>query len=44
MTVTTEDGDRQNLFAIEPPMTVMDITETHNERAEKLNADAWRQA
>ena len=37
MTVTTEDGNRQNLFAKEPPMTVMDITETHNERAEKLN-------
>ena len=37
MTVTTEDGNRQNLFAIEPTMTVMDITETHNEKAEKLN-------
>ena len=35
-----EDGDRQNLYAIEPPMmdmTVMEVTETHNEKAEKLN-------
>jgi hypothetical protein len=37
LTVTTEDGDRQNLFAIEPEMYAMDITETHNEKAEKLN-------
>lgn len=37
MTVTTEDGGRQNLFAKEPPMEIMDITETHNERAERLN-------
>ena len=37
MTVTTEDGDRQNLFAIEPPIEIMDVTETHNEKAEKLN-------
>ena len=37
MTVTTEDGGRQNLFAKEPPMTIMEVTETHNEKAEKLN-------
>ena len=37
MTVTTEDGGRQNLFAKEPPIEIMDITETHNEKAEKLN-------
>ena len=37
MTVTTEDGGRQNLFAKEPPMTIMDVTETHAEKAEKLN-------
>jgi hypothetical protein len=36
MTVTTEDGGRQNLFAKEPPMEIMDVTETHNEKAEKL--------
>ena len=37
MTTVTEDGGRQNLYAKEPPMTVMDVTETHNEKAEKLN-------
>ena len=37
MTVTTEDGNRQNLFAKEPPIEIMDVTETHNEKAEKLN-------
>ena len=37
MTTITEDGGRQNLYAIEPPMTIMDVTETHNEKAEKLN-------
>ena len=43
MTVTTEDGGRQNMFAREPQMYVdKSYTErygyeTHNERAEKLN-------
>ena len=37
MTVTTEDGGRQNLFAKEPQMKVMEVTVTHNERAEQLN-------
>ena len=37
MTVTTEDGGRQNLFAKETPMEIMDVYETHNEKAEKLN-------
>jgi len=37
LTVTTEDGGRQNLFAKEPQMEIMDVTETHNEKAEKLN-------
>ena len=37
MTVTTEDGNRQNLFAKEPEMYAMDVTETHNEKAERLN-------
>ena len=37
MTTITEDGGRQNIYAIEPPMTIMDVTETHNEKAEKLN-------
>ena len=38
MTVTTEDGDRQNLFAKEPQMyTDENYTVPHNERAERLN-------
>ncbi len=37
MTVTTEDGNRQNLFAKEPPMEIMEMNESHNERAEMLN-------
>jgi hypothetical protein len=37
MTVTTEDGGRQNMFAKEPQMEVMEVTVTHNEKAEMLN-------
>ena len=37
MTVTTNDRGQQNLFAKEPPMSIMDVTETHNEKAERLN-------
>lgn len=37
MTVTTEDGGRQNMFAKEPKMYSMEVTVTHNEKAEKLN-------
>jgi hypothetical protein len=46
MTVTTEDGGRQNMFAKEPKMYIdsevknqmeNNVYETHNERAEKLN-------
>ena len=37
MTVTTEDGGRQNLFAKEPQVQVMEVSVTHNEIAEKLN-------
>ena len=37
MTVTTNEHGQQNLFAKEPPMTIMEVTETHNEKAEKLN-------
>ncbi len=40
MTTTTEDGNRQNIFAKEPPVIIMDVNETHNERAEKLNGRA----
>lgn len=46
MTVTTEDGGRQNLFAREPRMYVSKTDaeryayETHAERAEKYNSRA----
>ena len=36
MTVTTEDGNRQNVFAKEPQMYAMEVAVTHNERAEQL--------
>ena len=37
MTTTTEDGGRLNMFAIEPPMEIIEVYETHNEKAERLN-------
>ena len=37
MTVTTEDGNRQNLFAIEPKMYIDENSIPHNEKAERLN-------
>ncbi len=37
MTAVTEDRGRLNLYAIEPPMTIKDVTETTKEKAEKLN-------
>ena len=37
MTVTKEDGGRLNSFAKEPQMKVMEVSVTHNERAEMLN-------
>jgi len=37
MTITTEDGGRQNMFAKEPPIRVQEVTVTHNEKAEMLN-------
>ena len=37
MTVTTNDRGQQNLWAKEPQMKIMEITVTHNEKAEKLN-------
>jgi hypothetical protein len=40
MTVTTEDGDRQNVFAKEPKMIIEENYVSHNERAEKLNGRA----
>lgn len=37
MTVTNEDGGRTNIYAKEPRVEVMDVTVTHNEKAEMLN-------
>jgi hypothetical protein len=38
MTISTEDGNRQNVFAKEPVMyTDETYTVNHNERAERLN-------
>ena len=37
MTVINEDGGLTNIYAIEPPITLIDVRETHNENAEKLN-------
>ena len=37
MTTVTEDGGRTNIYAIEPTMEIMEVNETHNEKAERLN-------
>ena len=37
MSVTTEDGNRQNIFAKEPQIIIEENYVSHNERAEKLN-------
>lgn len=38
MTVVTNERGQQNIWAKEPPLIIMsDVTETHNEKAEKLN-------
>jgi len=37
MTVTNEDGGRLNAFAKEPQMYAMEVSVTHNEKAELLN-------
>ena len=37
MTKVIEDGGRMNMYAVEPQMYAMEITVTHNEKAEKLN-------
>ena len=37
MTIVNEDGGRTNMYAVEPQMQIMEISVTHNERAEKLN-------
>jgi len=37
MTVTTEDRGQQNVWAKEPQINVMEVSVTHNEKAEMLN-------
>ena len=37
MTVTTNERGQQNVFAKEPQMKVMEVSVTHNEKAEMLN-------
>ena len=37
MTTITEDGGRTNIYAKEPQIEVMEVTVTHNEKAEQLN-------
>jgi len=37
MTTIIEDGGRTNIYAREPQMQVMEVTVTHNEKAEMLN-------
>ena len=37
MTTVKEDGGRINMYAIEPPMEIMEINELHSEKAERLN-------
>ena len=40
MTVTTNERGQQNIFAKEPQVKVMEVSVTHNERAEMLNGRA----
>ena len=37
MTTIIEDGGRTNMYAKEPQMQVMEVSVTHNEKAEMLN-------
>ena len=37
MTVTSNDRGQQNVWAKEPQMKVMEVSVTHNEKAELLN-------
>ena len=37
MTTVTEDGGRENIYAIEPTMEIIEVNEEHNTRAERLN-------
>ena len=37
MTVTTNEHGQQNMFAKEPPMEIIEVNETHDKKAERLN-------
>ena len=37
MTIIKEDGGRYNMYAKEPQMYAMEVSVTHNEKAEMLN-------
>ncbi len=37
MTTVKEDGNRLNMYAVEPPMEIIEVNEEHNTRAERLN-------
>ena len=37
MTVTTNERGQQNIFTKEPQVKVMEVSVTHNEKAEMLN-------
>ena len=37
MTVTTNERGQQNIFAKEPQVKLMEVSVTHNEKAEQLN-------
>ena len=37
MVVTTEQGNRTNIWAKEPELIIMEVNETHNVKAERLN-------
>ena len=37
MTVTTNERGQQNVFAKEPQVKIMEVSVTHNEKAEMLN-------
>ena len=37
MTVTTNELGQQNIYPKEPPIEIMNVTETHGERAERTN-------
>ena len=37
MTTVKEDGGRENIYAIEPPMEIIEVNEDHATKAERLN-------